>query len=41
MRKKFKTICFFSLMFFVSNVNAAPANDLFLDDNLYKCIITY
>lgn len=39
MRKFFKVLCFFSLMFFVSTVNAAPANDLFLDDNLYKCII--
>lgn len=27
------------LLFFMSNVNASPANDSFNDDDLYKCII--
>lgn len=39
MRKFLSTLCFLCLLFFASSVNAAPANDLFLDDNLYKCII--
>ena len=39
MKKYFKGfICLF-ILFAVSNVYATPANDSFLDDNLYKCII--
>lgn len=34
-----KLLCAFILMCFTSNVYASPANDSFIDDNLYKCII--
>lgn len=38
--KKFIKFCFcFILLFLVESVYATPANDLFIDDNLYKCII--
>ena len=39
MKKYFKLI-FISILFcFTVNVGASPANDSFIDDNLYKCII--
>lgn len=39
MKKYFKLI-FISILFcFTVNVDASPANDSFIDDNLYKCII--
>ena len=39
MKKFIKFFFCFILLFLVESVYAAPANDLFLDDNLYKCII--
>ena len=39
MKYYFKLIFVLFLLFNISNVYAEPANDLFLDDNLYKCII--
>jgi len=39
MKKYFKYIFAFISLFCFSNVYATPANDSFLDDNLYKCII--
>ena len=28
-----------SLVFVAGNVYASPANDMFIDDNLYKCVV--
>lgn len=39
MKYYFKLIFVLFLLFNISNVYAEPANDRFLDDNLYKCII--
>lgn len=39
MGKKIKILVFFGLLAITLKVNAVPANDMFLDDNLYKCII--
>ncbi len=39
MKYYFKLIFVLFLLFNISNVYAEPANDMFLDDNLYKCII--
>ena len=39
MKKKFKILFIFLMLFCFSNVKAIPANDAFLDDSLYKCII--
>lgn len=39
MKKNFKILFAIALSFFVVNVGASPANDSFIDDDLYKCII--
>jgi len=39
MKKNFKFVFCILLFFICSKVYASPANDSFLDDNLYKCII--
>ena len=39
MKKFFKLFFAFVLFCFTVNVGASPANDSFIDDNLYKCII--
>ena len=39
MKKIYRMLFVLSLFFVVSKVNASPSNGLFLDDNLYKCII--
>ena len=39
MKKIFKLLFLFLILFCLNNVYAIPANDTFLDDNLYKCII--
>ena len=28
-----------SFLFVTGNVYASPANDMFIDDNLYKCVV--
>lgn len=38
-RKVLKILFAILLLFFTTNVEAEPANNTFLDDNLYKCII--
>lgn len=39
MKKIFKLLFLFLILFCLNDVYAIPANDTFLDDNLYKCII--
>ena len=39
MKKYFRYIFIFLMLFSFDNVKATPSNDAFLDDNLYKCII--
>lgn len=39
MKRYFKLFFMFILTCITINVNASPANDSFIDDNLYKCII--
>ena len=39
MKKNFKLFFAFTLACITFNVSASPANDSFIDDNLYKCII--
>lgn len=39
MGKKFRILVLLGMLSFTAKVNAVPANDMFLDDNLYKCII--
>lgn len=39
MKKNFKLFFVFTLACITFNVSASPANDSFIDDNLYKCII--
>ena len=39
MRHVFKYLSIIFILFCFTTVYASPANDSFLDDNLYKCII--